>query len=298
MISDFSSLKKAVEGLGVSITVHQREWEKKLWSGLEIDFDEIDKMEPNEAFFDVSPNGQVKPTVVFITQTNLFGNKDPDKTSDLHKYHFFNCKVVSNHRRKSRYKKSTRLDGKFNYRIFKDKDEYIPENYKNGVPLYLCGYCHKIIENLFGSYSKKELFELEAFLTQFCSQGGVPNSTLDFSGMELRPDIGDRPRVYSAGWERISKRFRESANYTCQECGIYLGDSSTRKWCHVHHANGDPSDNVVANLRCLCIGCHAKECMHHHVTNLPAHSEFLASNVYNQFVSRQSSRLAYAPPKT
>lgn len=62
---------------------------------------------------------------------------------------------------------------------------------------------------------------------------------------------------YTKDWEKISREFRESHNYTCEECGITIENPFDRQFIQVHHINGDKTDNNPKNLKCLCINCHA-----------------------------------------
>ena len=62
---------------------------------------------------------------------------------------------------------------------------------------------------------------------------------------------------YTKDWETISREYRESHNFTCEECGITIEDPFDRQFIQVHHINGDKTDNSPNNLKCLCIHCHA-----------------------------------------
>lgn len=64
---------------------------------------------------------------------------------------------------------------------------------------------------------------------------------------------------YVKGKEKISKAFRLSRNFTCESCGIVLKGTFERRYLHVHHRNGDKTNNNEYNLQCLCILCHAHQ---------------------------------------
>jgi 5-methylcytosine-specific restriction endonuclease McrA len=44
---------------------------------------------------------------------------------------------------------------------------------------------------------------------------------------------------------------RHKQGYKCKKCG-----SSLKRGGHLHHRNGDPSDNRFANLELVCTKCH------------------------------------------
>lgn len=62
---------------------------------------------------------------------------------------------------------------------------------------------------------------------------------------------------YTRDWERISREHREKHNYTCEECGLKISNVFDRQYMHVHHIDSNKTNNNVANLKCLCMRCHA-----------------------------------------
>ena len=66
---------------------------------------------------------------------------------------------------------------------------------------------------------------------------------------------------YIAAWKFLSWVCRKNAQWKCQgqECGIELGqERSDRRFLHAHHIKGTRY-NKPADLRSLCIGCHAEQ---------------------------------------
>ena len=70
----------------------------------------------------------------------------------------------------------------------------------------------------------------------------------------------NRKGAYSDDWAEVSKNFRASKNWTCEECRVDLSDA--RNLLHTHHDDGNKHNNVPSNLVALCIDCHRKQAMH------------------------------------
>lgn len=68
---------------------------------------------------------------------------------------------------------------------------------------------------------------------------------------------------YVKGKERISKAYRLSKDYTCENCGVKPNHFLHRRWWHTHHKDGDKTHNENSNLECLCILCHSKNDARH-----------------------------------
>ncbi|PPC76246.1 hypothetical protein C4K68_16550 [Pokkaliibacter plantistimulans] len=65
---------------------------------------------------------------------------------------------------------------------------------------------------------------------------------------------------YDDGWEDVSKNYRESKSWQCEECKVSL--LQNKRLLHTHHINGVKRDNKLSNLKALCLDCHRKQPKH------------------------------------
>ena len=86
---------------------------------------------------------------------------------------------------------------------------------------------------------------------------------------------------YTKDWESISRAYRESKEYRCDKCGVQITNPFDYHLMHVHHKDGDKTNNKRTNLRCLCIECHS--------TINPAHRKRFSSRA-NQLLIEEFRR--------
>ncbi len=96
-------------------------------------------------------------------------------------------------------------------------------------------------------------FDLEVFFTTFSSL---------FKRLP-KHHAKEAKKGYSEDWKKISAKVRQEFKYTCQHCKVDL--STDKGLLHVHHKNGEKSDNSSGNLVALCADCHRKEPFHGHM---------------------------------
>lgn len=89
--------------------------------------------------------------------------------------------------------------------------------------------------------------------------------------------------TYPRNFSDISRRVRERANWRCEECRRDFSPEHWRRYLHAHHLNGDRRDNVPANLRSLCIVCHADQPLHHHLKSDPRYAELVSAIASGRF---------------
>lgn len=108
--------------------------------------------------------------------------------------------------------------------------------------LPLCRYCAQLI----GSVSRNMDSAAFVEILKKAHSAETPRGNLEIDS-----------RGYTRDWQEISKNFRERHNYTCERCGVQVSPFET-EYMHVHHRNGDKTNNRDTNLECLCIKCHSE----------------------------------------
>jgi hypothetical protein len=170
------------------------------------------------------------------------------------KFHITNCSVIEDFIQKRNFKLFyTWSNHKTN--DITDRDTGHIHHDQN---LKLCSQCSKLL-------LEREMRDTEDFF-----------NTLDNKDIEEQ-DIEIDIFGYVKGKEKISKAYRKKMEYRCEECGIQCRNPMHRRWWHVHHIDGDKTNNSESNLECLCVECHAKKD--------GVHQENFGNNKWNSEVS-------------
>lgn len=113
--------------------------------------------------------------------------------------------------------------------------------------LPLCKYCLELLreENILNYGRSMTSDEFEQILRE-SSDDSVNNKEQD---VDLEG--------YLWKWQKISEAYRTKKNYTCEICGITPKSKFDRQYIHVHHKDGNKTNNKESNLQCVCILCHS-----------------------------------------
>ena len=104
------------------------------------------------------------------------------------------------------------------------------------LTLDICGYCRHRTTNTTTQEFYNELEESNANInTQL-------NIELDIRG-------------YVKEWQKISQRYKNKKEYTCEKCNIQM-TGIDKRYIHTDHINGNKTQNIETNFECLCILCH------------------------------------------
>ena len=176
------------------------------------------------------------------------------------KFHVSDCKTLKDMRNKGKFERyvvTNDTSGEFKIagRIWGNPD------YIEGIAaLKVCKLCLTHLNyQEYGSkygFDKSQVFkgfQLEEFFSTYRSF---------FPHMPQR-NAKDAVENYTADWALISKNFRKTHRYRCQQC--YVDLSCNASLLHVHHINGVKSDNRKDNLLALCAICHSEQIDHQHL---------------------------------
>ena len=123
--------------------------------------------------------------------------------------------------------------------------------------LYVCMNCltHLNYKNAALSspsrYQARDNFDIEEFFETYSSC---------FKYFPTRSGTNPGSSTYTSDWKEVSERIRRQANWCCDDCGVSLRDR--KDLLHVHHKDGNKSNNATHNLRPLCAACHRDQPMH------------------------------------
>ena len=224
----------------------------------EVDADELQKL------FD--PSGLLvkdgEPIFAYIRDHSTqyrkdygFGAHEPE---GLNKIHFAVCQTLKEMQsagRIGRYQVTNRSDNKY----------WIEwaGNQKEEARLYPCRHCLDFVSYQCFSLSAIEK-EKKRIVKAFDAKEarGLLREQFDIFSKQMQKARSHLyPSGYSQNQGRISKIYRRSKNYTCEECGVCL---EKRPWLiDTHHVSGVKSNNNPDNLQCLCKICHGKVHAHY-----------------------------------
>jgi 5-methylcytosine-specific restriction endonuclease McrA len=171
------------------------------------------------------------------------------------KYHLLDCKTIKEMtaaNRLERYVISNTRKGLFKVACPGATKEI-------DISLKVCKNCLSLLFPSLSRQKRNELaqtFDLAAFLN---------NSDTSFARLPQRRETTPVDPDYTANWQALSLRHREASGWRCSSCGVDLSPPWLRHLLHVHHKNGNRSDNSPQNLEPLCIVCHSQTPYHGHV---------------------------------
>ncbi|MBE8717207.1 HNH endonuclease [Cellvibrio polysaccharolyticus] len=237
-----------------------------IWQDTDIDFDTqlssssieitLDQISSTQGLLSVKG----RQVILFISDHG-FKIDDALKNSALgNKFHVFDCRTLKDMRARNRFERyhvTNNTSGEFD--IFGTSKSGSP--IKDKAKLNVCKNC--ISQLNYQNASKLTAPQRNVIVEKFNPLEFFSTYSSLFSFLpKAKPE--NAIYGYTEDWEKVSLHFRESADFTCQECKVCL--VTARKLLHTHHVNGVKNDNSAKNLMVLCLDCHRKEPFHGHMT--------------------------------
>lgn len=166
------------------------------------------------------------------------------------RYHLTECTTLSAMRAKGRFKRYFATTNKTGiFEIFNDSGD------RNEVPLSVCKWCLTQLNYKNYTNNRNQVFN-EFTLAEFFTYYETKFSLIP-------ENIGQNNGGYTEDWDIISRYYRQSVKFSCENCGVNL--TKFPYLLDTHHKNGVKQDNRSINLKALCKICHSLEPEHNHL---------------------------------
>ena len=176
------------------------------------------------------------------------------------KYHVADCEKLEEMRVKNRFQRyviTNDLSGEFPITGVDSTNR--KKKIEGKIRLNVCKYCLNYLN--YGGYASNRGAKDEIFqrfdLNQFFE---TYNS---FFPHKPRRYAGASDGSYTTGWREISRSYRSSRNFICENCEVCL--KGYEAFLHVHHIDAVKTNNNRTNLKALCMDCHRKQPHHEHM---------------------------------
>lgn len=206
--------------------------------------------------------------LLYIRDVHVYGDQETEP-----RYHLFNCKTLINMSQSGRFERyviSTKSDGEFRINLLKNNRPVSPEHRR----LRVCQNCLDGLSlNGFSLQMRKS--EKARIVAEFTPDDFFKVYPRSLHAAKPKYDSDTAPvNDYPSDFPQVSERLRKEKGWQCEKCRRILSAAHLRQYLHVHHVNGNRSDNSRQNLKILCLACHADEPQHSHMRKMPAYAEF------------------------
>ena len=211
------------------------------------------------------------------------------KENQSYRYHLIECqtirKAISDQRRNRYVLRSPSYEGEKGNNTFKiniiektSKDIILTMN----DTLKVCKHC--LNQGNINSYRDLDLPDKEIMWGNFNYKDFFENMQIQhLANLNFEDYRISRVNLYPKNFNEISRNYRASKNWICEECKIDLSVKMYNKFLHTHHINANKSDNSIFNIKAICIECHSNKPKHDFMKNSPDYSEFMMMKESKQF---------------
>ena len=173
------------------------------------------------------------------------------KTS-TYRFHLCNCgtiEAMTTNGRRDRYVATSRDDEKFEVNI---QGHYG----KSRIELLTLELCQNCIAHLKNRQKYFNPFSLKEFYRRY--QPEIPPY---IQRVEQVPVT----EKYAPNHQDVAHKYKKILKYKCQKCEVDCSEQPNL--LHMHHINGNGTDNKRANLNFICVACHMEQPYHGHMKN-------------------------------
>ena len=209
------------------------------------------------------------PVFVYIPDHTVAGYTSP---REANKIHFYKCRTLQHMIQSGKFKQRYR-------EVNHDKNRYEIDQRRWGrttkqkVVLYPCQNCLvKVSYQCFHwqmvSSEKEKIvknFDAKVAFALIRQQFEIFRQEIESS--RLSP--ASLPAGYPSSWQKISREYRRSKDYACEQCGVRLQHAP--ECLDVHHKDYDKQNILNSNLICLCKCCHAEQHKHYRLPDRCKH---------------------------
>lgn len=218
-ITSFQELWRAVNRIKIDViaktevTIFENE-------GLYTDLTDVYSSTRGE-LFSVLKDGTIRKTIVHICNISNYKEK-----WELPKFHIFECKTLKTMRKNSRmhrYKKASRIDGKF---------WIIRGDSRKCEKLNICRYdCLKQYNKIYRGSATINTFDIKQYMEKPMQRQCPYIENIE---KELGIDMTTIPSSYEKDWETISNERKTYHKWVCQGCFYDLSSYELKEYLHTH----------------------------------------------------------------
>jgi len=248
------------------------EWRRLQREGLDVPIEEVIPAT------DLSLEYRGEKVILYIRdqQTNI---KYYGTSGTGYRFHVADCQTLINMRdmgRYDRYVVTRKMDGKFIVNLINYGDLVEKEV---EIELKVCKNCLKALN--YKKYNSKSYPEKDTIWKKFNIMEYFEQYDSKIKKLPRHDPQSAPINIYPDNIKEISDLYRERVNWKCEEC--LLDFKIFKKFLHLHHIDGNKSNNNPSNLQALCLGCHAEKDGHSHLRNLPEWPLFISYKTLGKF---------------